>query len=61
MLTRVLTPSDGIDFNVLPIASVAIDSIEALYTPIPVPIALQNATRIDVHCKSHPNPHQPST
>jgi len=47
----ILTTLDGIDFDILPIASAALDSIEALYTPVVVPAALHNATRIDVHCK----------
>jgi hypothetical protein len=49
--SSLLTTLDGIDLNILPIASTALDSIEALYTPVVVPAALQNATRIDVHCK----------
>ncbi|KAF2029155.1 amidohydrolase 2 [Setomelanomma holmii] len=41
--------ADGIDLNILPFAADALDSIEALYTPVAVPQTLQNATRIDVH------------
>ncbi|KAH7091364.1 hypothetical protein FB567DRAFT_272626 [Paraphoma chrysanthemicola] len=40
---------DGIDLNILPFASAALDSIEALHTPVVIPAALKNATRIDVH------------
>ncbi|ORY10281.1 hypothetical protein BCR34DRAFT_567201 [Clohesyomyces aquaticus] len=41
--------ADGIDLNILPMTPAALDSIEALYTPVVVPAVLQNATRIDVH------------
>lgn len=39
---------DGINFDVLPFASTALDSIQASYTPISVPSG-GNATRMDVH------------
>jgi hypothetical protein len=50
VIHSVLTLVDAIDFDILPFASVALESIEALYAPVSVPSGVKNATRIDVHC-----------